>query len=183
MVRQPAWRTAPRSLPAGGGAASPPPDGSCLDSAGRPSRPAHGARGPPAHPRPDPHRCRSPCALTAQPPPPPPPQRHRPSPCRGCCRVGRCQAPLPRRYYGGQGRHVMRAEAEPSRGPEKGLARWQHPRTGGGCVGSIPTCGALEVWQWTFGSRTIWLVNKSAGQPQFTWLRRWLRRVVPSPAR
>ncbi len=36
-----------------------------------------------------------------------------------------------------------------------------------GDVGSIPTCGALEVWQWTFGSRTVWLVNKSAGQPQF----------------
>jgi hypothetical protein len=39
-----------------------------------------------------------------------------------------------------------------------------------GCdVGSIPTCGALEVWQWTFGSslRTVRLVNKSAGQPQF----------------
>ncbi len=35
-------------------------------------------------------------------------------------------------------------------------------------VGSIPTCGALEVWQWTFGSRTVWLVNKSAGQPQFS---------------
>ncbi len=38
-------------------------------------------------------------------------------------------------------------------------------------VGSIPTCGALEpeVWQpeWTFGSRTVWLVNRSAGQPQF----------------
>ncbi len=30
-------------------------------------------------------------------------------------------------------------------------------------VGSIPTCSALEVWQWTFGSRTVWLVNKSAG--------------------
>jgi hypothetical protein len=28
-------------------------------------------------------------------------------------------------------------------------------------------CGALEVWQWIFGSRTVWLVNKSAGQPQF----------------
>jgi hypothetical protein len=36
----------------------------------------------------------------------------------------------------------------------------------GGDVGSIPTCGALEVWQWTFGSRTVWLVSKSAGQPQ-----------------
>jgi hypothetical protein len=34
-------------------------------------------------------------------------------------------------------------------------------------VGSIPTCGALEVWQWTFGSRTVWLVDKSAGHPQF----------------
>ncbi len=34
-------------------------------------------------------------------------------------------------------------------------------------MGSIPTCGSLEVWQWTFGSRTVWLVNKSAGQPQF----------------
>ena len=29
------------------------------------------------------------------------------------------------------------------------------------------TGGALEVWQWTCGSRTAWLVNKSAGQPQF----------------
>jgi hypothetical protein len=38
----------------------------------------------------------------------------------------------------------------------------------GGDVGSIPTCGALEVWRWTFGSRIVWLVNKSAGQPQFT---------------
>ncbi len=30
-------------------------------------------------------------------------------------------------------------------------------------------CCALEVWQWTFGSRarTVWLLNKSAGQPQF----------------
>jgi hypothetical protein len=37
----------------------------------------------------------------------------------------------------------------------------------GGDVGSIPTCGALEVWQWTFGPRTVRLVNKSAGQPQF----------------
>ena len=37
----------------------------------------------------------------------------------------------------------------------------------GGDVGSIPTGGALEVWPWTFGSRTAWLVNKSAGQPQF----------------
>ncbi len=27
-------------------------------------------------------------------------------------------------------------------------------------------CAALEVWPWTFGFRTIWLVNKSAGQPQ-----------------
>ncbi len=34
-------------------------------------------------------------------------------------------------------------------------------------VGPIPTCGALEVWQWTLWSRTGWLVNKSAGQPQF----------------
>ncbi len=34
-------------------------------------------------------------------------------------------------------------------------------------MGSIPTCGALEVRQWTFGSTTVWLVNKSAGQPQF----------------
>ncbi len=29
------------------------------------------------------------------------------------------------------------------------------------------TVGDLEVWQWTFGSRPVWLVNKSAGQPQF----------------
>ncbi len=35
-----------------------------------------------------------------------------------------------------------------------------------GDVGSTPTCGALEVWSWTFGFRTVWLVNKSAGQPQ-----------------
>jgi hypothetical protein len=34
-------------------------------------------------------------------------------------------------------------------------------------VGSIPTCGALEVWQWTVGSRTVWLVNNSGGQAQF----------------
>jgi hypothetical protein len=32
-------------------------------------------------------------------------------------------------------------------------------------VGSIPCCGALKVWQWTLGSKTAWLVNKSAGQP------------------
>ncbi len=34
-------------------------------------------------------------------------------------------------------------------------------------MGSIPTmtCSALEVWQWTFGSRTVGprLVNNSAG--------------------
>jgi hypothetical protein len=37
-----------------------------------------------------------------------------------------------------------------------------------GDVGSIPTGGALEVWPSgpKFGSRTDWLVNKSAGQPQ-----------------
>ncbi len=34
----------------------------------------------------------------------------------------------------------------------------------GGDVGSIPTGGALEVWPWTFGFRTVWLVNKSASQ-------------------
>jgi hypothetical protein len=58
--------------------------------------------------------------------------------------------------------------------------RWKSPTSLGICglvgrattfvwgdVGSIPTCGALEVWQWTFGSRTVWLVNESAGQPQF----------------
>ena len=37
-------------------------------------------------------------------------------------------------------------------------------------MGSIPTGGALEVWPWTLGSRTAWLVNKSAGQPQFNML-------------
>ncbi len=37
----------------------------------------------------------------------------------------------------------------------------------GGDVGLIPICGALEVWQWTFGSRTVWLVNKSADYSQF----------------
>ncbi len=36
----------------------------------------------------------------------------------------------------------------------------------GSDVGWIPTCCAFEVWQWTFGSRTVWLVNRSAGQPQ-----------------
>jgi hypothetical protein len=25
----------------------------------------------------------------------------------------------------------------------------------------------LEVWLWTFWFRTVWLVNTSAGQPQF----------------
>jgi hypothetical protein len=45
-------------------------------------------------------------------------------------------------------------------------------------VGSIPTSGALEVWQWTFGCRTVWLVNKSAGQPQFS-----NSRVRVGPAR
>ena len=34
-------------------------------------------------------------------------------------------------------------------------------------MGSIPTCSALEVRQWTFSFRTVWLVNKSARQPQF----------------
>ncbi len=29
--------------------------------------------------------------------------------------------------------------------------------------------GALEVWPWTFGFRTAWLINKSAGPPHF-WL-------------
>ncbi len=32
----------------------------------------------------------------------------------------------------------------------------------------MPTCCALEVWQRTFRSRTFWLVDKSAGQPQLT---------------
>jgi hypothetical protein len=36
-----------------------------------------------------------------------------------------------------------------------------------GVVGSIPTGGALEVWPWTFGFRTAWLINKSAGPPPF----------------
>jgi hypothetical protein len=36
-----------------------------------------------------------------------------------------------------------------------------------GVVGSIPTGGALEVWPWTFGFRTAWLINKSAGLPPF----------------
>jgi hypothetical protein len=35
-------------------------------------------------------------------------------------------------------------------------------------LGLIPTCGALEVWPWNFGSRTAWLLNKPARQPQFT---------------
>ncbi len=34
-----------------------------------------------------------------------------------------------------------------------------------GVVGLIPTGGALEVWPWTFGFRTAWLINKSAGLP------------------
>ncbi len=34
-------------------------------------------------------------------------------------------------------------------------------------VGLIPTSSALEVWLRTFWFRTVWLVNKSAGQPQF----------------
>ncbi len=37
----------------------------------------------------------------------------------------------------------------------------------GGDVGLIPTCCALEVWQWIFGSITVCLGNNSAGQPQF----------------
>ncbi len=36
-----------------------------------------------------------------------------------------------------------------------------------GNAGSIPTGGALKVWQWTLGSKTAGLVNKSAGQPPF----------------
>jgi hypothetical protein len=36
-----------------------------------------------------------------------------------------------------------------------------------GDVGSIPTCGTLEVWPWTFGSRTMWLANKSVEIPSF----------------
>jgi hypothetical protein len=32
-----------------------------------------------------------------------------------------------------------------------------------GDVGSIPTGGALKVWQWTCGFRSALLVNKSAG--------------------
>jgi hypothetical protein len=36
-----------------------------------------------------------------------------------------------------------------------------------GDAGSIPTGGALEVWPWTLGSKTAWLVNKSAGRPPF----------------
>ncbi len=59
----------------------------------------------------------------------------------------------------------------------------------GGDVGSIPTCCVLEVWQWTFGSRTVWLINKSAGQPQFlvvgslvlrhqVWGQLWARRLT-----
>ncbi len=38
-----------------------------------------------------------------------------------------------------------------------------------GVAGSIPTGGALEVWPWTFGFRTAWLINKSAGPPPFTF--------------
>jgi hypothetical protein len=38
----------------------------------------------------------------------------------------------------------------------------------GGDVGSIPTCGALEVRQWTFGSGTVWLVKAhQLGNPSF----------------
>ncbi len=36
-----------------------------------------------------------------------------------------------------------------------------------GVAGSIPTGGALEVWPWTFGFRTAWLINKSAGPPPY----------------
>ncbi len=34
-------------------------------------------------------------------------------------------------------------------------------------VGSIPTGGSLEVWPWTFGFRTAWLVKKPAELPHF----------------
>jgi hypothetical protein len=36
----------------------------------------------------------------------------------------------------------------------------------GGDVGLIPTLCTIEVWQWTFRSRTVWLVKKSNGQDQ-----------------
>ena len=32
----------------------------------------------------------------------------------------------------------------------------------------IPAGSACQVWPWTFGSRTAFLVNKSAVQPSFT---------------
>ncbi len=38
-----------------------------------------------------------------------------------------------------------------------------------GVAGSIPTGGALEVWPWTFGFRTAWLINESAGRPPFIY--------------
>ena len=47
------------------------------------------------------------------------------------------------------------------------MAEWKERQRASGDVDSIPIGGILEVWPWTFGSRTAWLVNKSAGQPQF----------------
>ncbi len=49
-------------------------------------------------------------------------------------------------------------------------------------MGSIPTGGALAVWPWTFGSRTAWLVNKSAGQPQFYDTIAWYKVVCTDAA-
>ncbi len=45
-----------------------------------------------------------------------------------------------------------------------------------GDAGSIPTCGALVVWPWTLGSKTAWLVNKSAGRPPFWFFSKLLLR-------
>ncbi len=44
----------------------------------------------------------------------------------------------------------------------------------GGDVGpdSFPTCSALVGWQWTFGSRTAWLVENQLGKPSLINRRR-----------
>ncbi len=44
---------------------------------------------------------------------------------------------------------------------------------------SILTGSALEVWLWTSGSKTAWLVNKSAGQSPFIGVLR--RAIIQTP--
>jgi hypothetical protein len=43
-----------------------------------------------------------------------------------------------------------------------GLVGRAKPSSGVTWVQSLPAAPSIEVWQWTFGSRTVWLFNKSA---------------------